>query len=214
MGAILAALATVTAQWLPNWNRGFARVQRTELLASALERLVADLAAAEFIRAGARPRSRCSTGPSCRVTFVRTALGPNTRPGLEIVRIAEIGSDGARRWCACARPSCRHGRERPSAPRFADPVVLVRAPYRVSFAYAGADRVWQQYLARRRRSCRAPCACTVRDAATERDARGLDRDAGARRAAGRLRARPSGCRMSRACAQPERGKPGRNRREL
>jgi general secretion pathway protein J len=36
MGAILAALATVTAQWLPNWNRGFARVQRTENLALGL----------------------------------------------------------------------------------------------------------------------------------------------------------------------------------
>ena len=23
MGMILAAIATVTAQWLPNWNRGF-----------------------------------------------------------------------------------------------------------------------------------------------------------------------------------------------
>ena len=50
MGAILAALATVTAQWLPNWNRGFARVQRNELLALGLERLVADLAAAEFVQ--------------------------------------------------------------------------------------------------------------------------------------------------------------------
>jgi general secretion pathway protein J len=29
MVAILAALATITAQWLPNWNRCFARVQRT-----------------------------------------------------------------------------------------------------------------------------------------------------------------------------------------
>src|ERR1051326_8246637 len=32
MVATLAALATVTAQWLPNWNRGFVRAQRTELL--------------------------------------------------------------------------------------------------------------------------------------------------------------------------------------
>ena len=27
--------------------------------------------------------------------------------------------------------------------RFADQVVLIRAPFRVSFAYAGADQVWQ-----------------------------------------------------------------------
>src|SRR5437764_628899 len=37
MAAILAAIATVTAQWLPNWNRGFAGVQRNELLALGLE---------------------------------------------------------------------------------------------------------------------------------------------------------------------------------
>ena len=28
MTVILAALATVTSQWLPNWNKGMARVQR------------------------------------------------------------------------------------------------------------------------------------------------------------------------------------------
>ena len=57
MGAILAAIATVTAQWLPNWNRGFERVQRVELLALGLERIVADLAAAEFVTAGAASRA-------------------------------------------------------------------------------------------------------------------------------------------------------------
>ena len=31
MGVILAALTMLTSQWLPNWNRGIARVQRTEL---------------------------------------------------------------------------------------------------------------------------------------------------------------------------------------
>ena len=30
-----------------------------------------------------------------------------------------------------------------AAPNFADPVVLLRAPYRLSFSYAGGDRVWQ-----------------------------------------------------------------------
>ena len=45
MVGILAALATVTAQWLPNWNRGFAHVQRTELFGRGIERLVADLSA-------------------------------------------------------------------------------------------------------------------------------------------------------------------------
>ena len=47
MTVILAALATVTAQWLPNWNRGIARVQRAERLATGLDRIVADLSVAE-----------------------------------------------------------------------------------------------------------------------------------------------------------------------
>ena len=42
MTVILGALATVTAQWLPNWNRGMARVQRAERLAIGLDRVLAD----------------------------------------------------------------------------------------------------------------------------------------------------------------------------
>ena len=45
MTVILGALATVTSQWLPNWNRGMARVQRAERLALGLERIAADLSA-------------------------------------------------------------------------------------------------------------------------------------------------------------------------
>ena len=51
MVAVLAALATITAQWLPNWNRGFVRVQRTELLSLGIERVVADIAAAQYVSA-------------------------------------------------------------------------------------------------------------------------------------------------------------------
>src|SRR4030095_5674917 len=38
MGIILGALATISSQWLPNWNRGIGRLQREEQLALALER--------------------------------------------------------------------------------------------------------------------------------------------------------------------------------
>jgi general secretion pathway protein J len=50
--------------------------------------------------------------------------------------------------------------------RFADPVVLLRAPYRVSFAYAGSDRLWQNIW---RDTAALPRAVriTVRNAATE-----------------------------------------------
>jgi general secretion pathway protein J len=58
MGIVLSALATITAQWQPNWNRGFVRVQRTELAGVALDRITADLSAAEFI-----PPNRGSRSP-------------------------------------------------------------------------------------------------------------------------------------------------------
>jgi general secretion pathway protein J len=144
MVAILAALATVTAQWLPNWNRGFARVQRTELLSLGLERVVGDLAAAEFVPAHFATRHPLFEGRELAVTFVRSAIGPNSPPGLDVVRIAETADAlglalvRARMPFAPVDPSKGIDQR-----RFADPVVLLRAPFRVSFAYAGGDRVWR-----------------------------------------------------------------------
>ena len=82
-------------------------MQGTETLAVGLERIVADLAAAEFVTAGASIRQPMFDGTELSVTFLRTAIGPNTRPGLELVRIMEIGrregpDDGAH---ACALPA-------------------------------------------------------------------------------------------------------------
>jgi general secretion pathway protein J len=50
-------------------------------------------------------------------------------------------------------------------PRYGDPVVLVRAPYRVSFSYAGDDRAWRSTW---RDVTKLPSAIRVllRDAAT------------------------------------------------
>jgi general secretion pathway protein J len=168
MGAILAAIATVTAQWLPNWKRGFERVQRVELLAIGVERIVADLAAAEFITAGPTSRLPVFDGTELSVTFLRTAIGPNTRPGLELVRIAETaGERGLMTVRTRARflPIGRDGVDVQPAPT--DPVVLVRAPYRVTFSYAGVDRVWRNVW---RGQGELPKAIRVqlRDAATER----------------------------------------------
>jgi len=144
MVAILAALATVTSQWLPNWNRGFARVQRTELLALGLERLVADLAAAEFVSPYAVTSRPLFEGRELSVTFVRPAVGPNARPGLEVVRIAETADA---RGLALVRVRAPFVPLDPNvafdARKLADPVVLLRAPYRVSLAYAGPDRAWR-----------------------------------------------------------------------
>lgn len=143
MVSIVAALGTVTAQWLPNWNRGLARVQGAELLALGLERVVADLDAAEYVPPHRATRHPFFAGAELSVTFLRSTIGPNSPAGLEVVRIAEIADA---RGLALVR---LHAPFRPLEPdqafdarRLADPVVLVRAPYRVSFAYAGPDRVW------------------------------------------------------------------------
>ena len=44
MGLVLSALASLTAQWLPNWNRGLDRIQRSEVVGIALQRIADDLA--------------------------------------------------------------------------------------------------------------------------------------------------------------------------
>src|SRR5262249_35135172 len=85
MAIILAALATVTAQWMPNWNHGFARLQRSEDIALGLGRIADDLAAAEFIPASRETRKPLFEGGSRSVIFVRTAVGPNSTPAAEII---------------------------------------------------------------------------------------------------------------------------------
>ncbi|MEN3349122.1 MAG: ral secretion pathway protein [Bradyrhizobium sp.] len=141
MTVILAGLATVTAQWLPNWNRGMAHVQRAERLAIGLERALADLSVAEMVPMSGNGKRPLFDGGELAVTFVRTAVGPNIRPGLEIIRLIEkADAEGLAlvRERAPFRPMPADAQI-----RFADQVVLVRAPYRVSFAYAGPDQVWQ-----------------------------------------------------------------------
>lgn len=169
MGFILAALAVVTAQWLPNWNRGFARVQRSEILALGLERLAADIAAAQFVTPGRGTSHPLFEGTELSVTFVRSALGPNTQPGLEVVRFTETADQ---RGLALVRERTPFVPVEPDTPlltqlKFADPVVLVRAPYRVSFSYAGPDRVWRSTW---RDADRLPSAVRmmVRDAGNQR----------------------------------------------
>jgi len=168
MGVILAAIGTVTAQWLPNWNRSFERVQRVELLAIGLERIVADLAAAEFVTAGGDAQPPVFEGTELSVAFLRTALGPNTRPGLELVRIAETGGEKGLmtvRTRARFLPTGRDGTSTQPSP--SDPVVLLRAPYRATFSYAGPDRVWRNTW-RGERLLPKAIRIQVRDAATDR----------------------------------------------
>jgi len=141
--AIILGLATVTAQWLPNWRRGFDGLQRADLLSLGLERIVADVSSAEYVTpSGATPQP-LFYGEALSVTFVRSALGPDSSPHLEVVRLTETVDD---RGFAIVRTRAPFTPLPPGAGAtqyaFADPVVLVRAPFRITFAYAGPDRVW------------------------------------------------------------------------
>jgi len=144
MGMILAALGSITAQWLPTWNRGFMRVQRSELFAVALSRLAADLSAAEFITPNRGSKLPIFEGGASGVTLVRSAVGPNTEPGLEVVRFAESTD---RQGIALVRTRTRFapfglGDVSANQLNFTDPVVLLRAPFRISFSYASGDGSW------------------------------------------------------------------------
>jgi len=137
---ILTALVTVTAQWLPNWNHGMARMDRDERIAFGLNRMVEDLAVAEFVPANTAVKIPYFDGSELSVSFVRTAIGPSSRPGLETVRFQEVADAGGPalvRSRAAFVPMDAYAQV-----RFADPVVLIRSPFRVMFAYAGAGDTW------------------------------------------------------------------------
>jgi len=165
MAFIFTALATITAQWLPNWNHGIARVQRNDLMSLGLERLAGDLAAAEFIAASQQNRKPFFDGKSRSVTFVRTSVGPNKANGLEIIRIAEVSTETGLALVRTRAPFAP-GVDHLQLP-FTEPVVLIRAPYRVSFAYAGTDRIWRDEW---RDQIQLPSSVRliVRDAVTQR----------------------------------------------
>jgi general secretion pathway protein J len=169
MGLVLSALASITAQWLPNWNHGVDRIQRSEVIGIALQRIGADLAAAEYIPANRDSRRPLFDGSELSVMFVRTALGPNAGPGLDVVRLGETTE---RKEFVTVRSRARFT-PLPSASslseqmHFGDAVVLLRKPFRLSFAYAGTDRIWKSTW---RGADRLPVMIrlTVRDAGTER----------------------------------------------
>jgi general secretion pathway protein J len=140
---IILALSSVTGQWLPNWRRGFVNLQRADLLGVGLERVVDDLSAAEYVTPSAGAPAPLFEGDGSSVVFVRSAIGPDAYPHLEIVRLAEIKED---RGLAMVRTRARFAPTASGAPAqaiaFGDSVTLIRAPFHISFAYAGPDRLW------------------------------------------------------------------------
>jgi len=145
MGLVLSALANLTAQWLPNWNRGLNRIQRSELIGTALQRIADDLAAAQSVSVSSGDKKPLFAGSEQSVTFVRTAVGPNAGPGLDVVHLGET-SDREGLATVRSRTPFRPlpaGASLSDQLHFGEPVVLLRAPYRLSFAYAAEDRAWK-----------------------------------------------------------------------
>jgi general secretion pathway protein J len=140
---ILTALATVTAQWLPNWDRGIVQVERDERLAFALNRITGDLSVAEFVPLNAKTKAAYFDGDELSVSFVRTVIGPNAQPGLEIVHYQEIGDVGGPSLVREHTPFVPM--DASTRLQFADPTVLIHSPYRVTFSYAGPDGNWQAF---------------------------------------------------------------------
>jgi general secretion pathway protein J len=169
MGVVLTSLAAIAGQWLPNWNRGIARAQSSELIGVALDRLVSDVAASQFVTANRDATGPLFDGTPSALTFVRSALGPNARPGLEIVRIAEVRDGNAVALVRATAPfmPLRANGNVPILPPFADPIAMLRSSYRVSFAFAGPDGEWKD-LWQNESALPAVVRVTLREAATGR----------------------------------------------
>ena len=146
MAVILTGLASITSQWLPNWNRGIARAQRSEVVTLALDRLISDVAASEFVSPNRDSNAPLFDGTEFSVTIVRTAVGPNAHPGLEIVRIGQIGDKGGAALVRATKPFAPLGPGVSFLAQsgFSNQTVLLRSPYQISFAYAGRDKVWKK----------------------------------------------------------------------
>jgi general secretion pathway protein J len=168
-GLVLSALGTITAQWLPNWNRGIDRIQQSELIGMAMQRIAADLAAAEYVPPNRDQRKPLFDGSALSVTLVRTALGPNVGVGLDVVRISETVDQGGLLTVRSRAPfgPLPSGVSLSEQINVSDPVVLLRAPLRLSLAYAGPDREFRDSW---HDMDKLPAAImlTVRDGASER----------------------------------------------
>ncbi len=143
---LLATLSTVTGQWMRGWKSGFDNTQNADLLGLGLDRIVADIGAAEYVSPGQGDTRPLFQGTDSSLTFVRSAIGPNSQAGLEVVRLAEIDDARGRilvRTRAAFTPAVTADAIESGAIELTSPVVLIRPPFHVSFAFAGPDRLWR-----------------------------------------------------------------------
>ena len=136
---ILVGLSSITGLWLPNWRRGFADLQRADGLGQDLERLLEDLSVAEYVTPWGNAPGPLFEGDPSSVVFVRSAIGPNARPELEVVR---FGAGSEERGPALMRTRVSFAPGAPGGPAqplaFTDPTALVRAPYQITFCLCGS----------------------------------------------------------------------------
>lgn len=146
LGLVLGILGTVTGQWLRSWRAGFTRLQRVDLLSLGLDRIAADLGAAQYISISGVNAHPFFQGSPSSVTFVRSAIGPNTPEGIEFVRLAEEPTPRGVTFARTHAPFRLFDQPspEPSALALADEVVLVRPPFRVALTYAGHDGTWHE----------------------------------------------------------------------
>ena len=103
------------------------------------------------------------------MTLVRRAFGPDTTPHLELVNFAETADERGFALVRTRAPFAPLAANVPAATQLhlTDPVALIRAPFRVSFSFAGPDRLWRDSWIEQPRLPSA-VRVLVRDAATGR----------------------------------------------
>jgi general secretion pathway protein J len=136
--SILAGLAAVAGQWLPNWRHGFLALQSADLIGLSLDRIVEDVSSAEYARLDGGQGAPLFRGEPDAVAFVRQAIGPGATPKLEVVR---IGANSTKQGSEVERS---HAAFVPGAVgAFHDATTLLRPPFHLAFAYAGPDGRWR-----------------------------------------------------------------------
>jgi general secretion pathway protein J len=137
VGLILMAIGAVAGQWLPHWRHGFEAAQNADLIAQALDRIAADLGAAEYAHLDPATEGPLFRGAADAVAFVRSSSGPGAAPGLEVIRIGAVSTDQG------VETQRAHATFMPGAiGSFRDGATLLRPPFRLALAYAGPDGRW------------------------------------------------------------------------